>query len=314
MLALPPGRTLAAGGRQVALVKFAPPANGGVVAQRETALIGFADHPVARAVADVNANPMPAVYSIVNGAFKARAAAVVSAASFSADELASESLATVFGLDLATTTQVAETLPLPFELAGTRVTVTDSEGVERLAPLLFVSPEQINFQVPAGTATGFATVTITRSDGALSIATVNTGSTAAGLFTANADGRGVAAAVVLRLKADGTQSFEPVSRFDPEQQKFVAVPIDLDREDEQVYLILFGTGIRSRRDLSALATVATSFGETVAQVSFAGAQSDFAGLDQVNLQLPRDLAGRGEVEIRLAVDGKQADPVTVVIR
>lgn len=34
------------------------------------------------------------------------------------------------------------------------------------------------------------------------------------LFTADASGRGLAAALVLRIKADNSQSFEPVARFD----------------------------------------------------------------------------------------------------
>src|SRR5262249_53124174 len=68
----------------------------------------------------------------------------VSAASFSATKLTSEGIAAAFGTGLATTTQVATSLPLPTALAGTTVTVKDSAGSERLAPLFFVSPGQIN--------------------------------------------------------------------------------------------------------------------------------------------------------------------------
>ena len=45
------------------------------------------------------------------------------------------------------------------------------------------------------------------------------------------------AAAALRLKVDDSQSFEPIARFDPTQNKFVAVPIDLGPATEQVFLI-----------------------------------------------------------------------------
>ena len=89
----------------------------------------------------------------------------VSAASFSGAELASEAIIAAFGTALANATQAATTQPLPTELAGTRVTVRDSQNVERAAPLFFAAPSQVNYQLPAGTANGWATVTITNGDG-----------------------------------------------------------------------------------------------------------------------------------------------------
>ncbi|MBK8314800.1 MAG: hypothetical protein IPL01_12645 [Acidobacteria bacterium] len=78
---------------------------------------------------------------------------VVSAASYSGDALAAEQLAAAFGNDLSTGTETAATLPLPVTLGGAGIRVKDSLGVERAAPLIFVSPNQVNFQVPARTAT-----------------------------------------------------------------------------------------------------------------------------------------------------------------
>ena len=72
--------------------------------------------------------------------------ASVSAASFAAGgSLAPESIAAAFGANLATDTQTAPSLPLPTQLAGVSVKVRDSAGAERLAPLFFVSPGQINY-------------------------------------------------------------------------------------------------------------------------------------------------------------------------
>jgi uncharacterized protein (TIGR03437 family) len=64
----------------------------------------------------------------------------------------------------------------------------------------------------------------------------------------------------------------------------------------------------------ALETVKSKVGEVDAPVAFAGAQGSFVGLDQVNLLLPRALAGRGEVNVPLTVDGKSANPVKVSVK
>ena len=73
--------------------------------------------------------------------------------------LAPDSLATIFGTNLAQSTEVG-LQPFPTILAGVGVQVTDSNSVTRDAGLLLVSSTQINFLVPAETLPGPATVTI----------------------------------------------------------------------------------------------------------------------------------------------------------
>lgn len=238
------------------------------------------------------------------------AASTVSAASFRAD-VASEAIAAAFGTNLASSTVTATMLPLPTSLADVTVKVKDSLGTERDAPLFFASPGQINFLIPTGTVAGLANVAVTSSGLTLATGTAQIASVAPGLFTANANGQGIAAAVLFRLKPDGSQAYEPVARFDAGQNRFIAVPIDLGPEADQLFLLLFGTGLRGRSSLSA---VMATIGGANAEVSFAGPQGDFAGLDQVNVRLPRILVGRGEVNIALIVDGKAANAVTVNIR
>src|SRR5262249_30440716 len=89
-----------------------------------------------------------------------RAVASVSAASFSRTGLAPESMAAAFGSSLATGTAMAATQPLPTSLAGTRLMVKDGAGVFRLAPLFFVSPGQVNYQIPPGVSPGASVITI----------------------------------------------------------------------------------------------------------------------------------------------------------
>ncbi len=237
--------------------------------------------------------------------------AAVSAASFDGSVFSSEEIVAAFGVGLATSTQVASSLPLPTTLAGTTVKVKDSAGTERLAPLFFVSTGQINYQIPLGTATGVATVTVTSGDGTLSTGTIQVANVAPGLFTANANGQGVPTGYVLRVRADNSQSVEPLSRLDTATSRFVAVPIDLGPATDQVFVILFGTGFRSRSSLSA---VTAKLGGENATVLFVGAQGDFAGLDQLNAQIPRTLAGRGDLDWVLTVDGKTANTVRINVK
>ncbi|MCI0363864.1 MAG: hypothetical protein L0219_08285, partial [Phycisphaerales bacterium] len=108
-----------------------------------------------------------AIVNAIDLGTKQTAASVstVSAASFRGSPLAAEAIVSAFGASLATATQSATVSPLPTTLAGTTVNVRDGAGTERLSPLFFVSPTQINYQIPAGTPTGGATITVTSGDG-----------------------------------------------------------------------------------------------------------------------------------------------------
>jgi uncharacterized protein (TIGR03437 family) len=235
----------------------------------------------------------------------------VSAASYSDAQLAPEAIVAAFGNELAAGTVAASTLPLPTTLNGTTVKIRDSAGAERLAGLFFVAPAQINYQIPQGTAAGVATVTVTSGSGALSVGTMQIATVAPGLFAANANGQGVAAAVALRVKASGAQTYEPIARFDTTINRMVATPIDLGPTGEQVFLILYGTGFRYR---SALSAATAKIGGVDAQVLFAGAQGSLVGLDQVNALIPRSLIGRGEVDVVLTIDGQATNTVRINVR
>jgi uncharacterized protein (TIGR03437 family) len=245
-----------------------------------------------------------------------RKGTTVSSASFAGQSLAPDSIASIFGVGMSRGTEIAQEQPLPIRLANQYVYFKDSAGVERTAQLFFVSPNQINFLIPAEAGTGPASIHIFSPVNANEPDTTGTlliERVAPGLFAANATGTGVAAAVVLRVKPGGAQLFEPVSQFDG--AKFVSVPIDLGPDlgsaTDQVFLLLFGTGLRNNR---GLANVTVRIGGEAAEVFYAGPQGGFAGLDQLNVRLPRVLAGRGEVDVVLAVDGKQANTVRVNIK
>lgn len=217
--------------------------------------------------------------------------AVVSAASF-ASTVAPDSIASVYGAKLATGTDSATTLPLPTQLAGTTVTIADVP-----APLFFVSPGQLNLQIPPNVPLGDAKIAVRAGDGTVSTGTVRIARAAPGLFTANSSGSGVPAAVALRVKADGSQSYEQVADF--AQVPFSTRPLDFGAENDQLFLILFGTGIRGR---TTLTDVAVRIGGVAAAVSYAG-DSGSPGLDQINVLIPRALQGRGRVNVALNING-----------
>lgn len=234
----------------------------------------------------------------------------VSAASYAGPTLASEAIIAAFGPGLSFTAASAAA-QLPTLLAGTQVKVRDSSGVERLARLFFVSSDQINYEMPAGLSLGAATVSVISGDATIATGAVQIAPVAPGLFTADATGRGLAAAVALRVRSDGSQSYEPIARYDFEQRRFVAVPIDLGATTDQVFLLLFGTGLRNRSSEQA---VSAMIGGVAAPILYAGTAPPFIGLDQINARLPRSLAGRGEVDVVVMVDGKTANTVKVSIK
>jgi uncharacterized protein (TIGR03437 family) len=233
----------------------------------------------------------------------------VSGASFRGPAVAPESIASSFGSGLAVSVGNAATLPLPVELAGSSVSITDRTGTTRAAPLFYASAEQINFQVPVGTAIGTAQVVISRTYTVTSRGTVQIASVAPGLFAANANGQGVAAATAVRIDATGTTVAVPVFRCGDTPLSCIPTAIALDAGP--VYLSLYGTGLRgtgSRPD------VIVTIGGVPAPVLYAGPQPQYIGLDQVNLIIPDSLRGRGTVDLSLSIGSSSSNSVSIALQ
>lgn len=88
---------------------------------------------------------------------------------------------------------------------------------------------------------------------------------------------------------------EPVVELNAAGQ-VVAKPIDLGPPTDQVFLLLYGTGIRGR---GTTPNTTVTVGGATQTVQYTGAQGQFLGLDQVNVRLNRNLAGRGLVDVLL---------------
>jgi uncharacterized protein (TIGR03437 family) len=239
----------------------------------------------------------------------ARPLAIVSAASYSEARVAPDSIASAFGEGLAATSASAATTPLPTTLAGSQVRVLDSAGQERLAPLFFVGPTQVNFLVPAGTAAGAATFTVTSQTGIVSAGTIEVGKVAPALFSANAEATGPASGFALRFSANGAQTSEQIAVPDGTGRRYITSPIDPGPPTDKLYLVLYGTGFRDNGGGAGVTVGGVAAAEVVAV-----AQGGFFGLDQVNLLLSRELAGRGEVDLVLSAGGESSNAVRVQIK
>jgi uncharacterized protein (TIGR03437 family) len=226
--------------------------------------------------------------------------AIVSAASYE-QTLAPESIAALFGAGpfSATTAVGGDTNPnqpgiqLPTQLAGAYVEING-----RRAGLFFVSPQQINLEIPKDTPTGVANVRVVASNGAESLGTAQIAEVAPGIFTVNGTGLGVAAANILRFKSNGQQIYEDPFRFDTAANRWVTRPIDLGPTGERVFLILYTTGVRYAESGS----VRVLIGSQQKTPIFVGL-SGFVGLDQINVEIPRDLLGSGIVGVSVVADG-----------
>ena len=232
----------------------------------------------------------------------------ISAAADFGYAVAPGALVSGYGAGLASSIEAAASLPLTTRLRDTEVRLTDSNGAISLAPLVLVSPGQINYQVPAGTPAGRVDAAVLRGGTPVASGVLEVRAIAPTIFSANYSGSGIAAAQVVRVKADGTQIYENVAIYDSQQGKFVAVPVAF--QNDRLVLLLYGTGFATADAAHAAVTV----GAVPLAVDYAGAQHQFPGLDQINAQLPVSLAGAGEVAVNVTVNGKAANTVTVVFQ
>jgi len=228
---------------------------------------------------------------------------VVNAASF-AQPISPGSLVSIFGSNLAATTMTAHGTPLPTDLAETSVTVNGTR-----APLLFVSPSQINLQAPSNLQVSYsaytqAAVVVTTTVGSSAAVQVPAYLTSPAVFTMDGSGCGQAAA--LNISADGSVSVNSPSNS--------AAPGD--------YLAIFGTGlntypIKDGTYATGPWTTTSVPGLTVHGISAASSYSGLApllvGVDQLNFQIPNTTAEGCAVPISISQEGLIGPTVDVSV-
>ena len=237
---------------------------------------------------------------------------VVSAATFRPGSVAAEMIVSGFSNALPLGLSPVEELPLPTMFRGAKIVVTDSAGSARDALLfgIFNGPSftgQVNFLIPAMTALGEATIRLEVDSEAVASGTVEIAVVAPGFFTATSSGIGAAAAQFVKVFASGERQQDLT--FDPARRR--AIALDLGDAGDQLFLSLFGTGMRETASAGSIDVVAEVHGVPTDVLAVAESP-EFAGLDQVAIgPLNRDLlSGKGEVDIELWFNGVSSGLVT----
>jgi uncharacterized protein (TIGR03437 family) len=196
--------------------------------------------------------------------------------------------------------------PWPTTLGNISVRVTDSRGAARLAPLLHTGGgwAQATFIVPENTASGPAEVAVVRSDGTSSAGEVMIADVAAGLWTAAHDGRGPVIGQVLQRFPDGRTAEFPDWECSDKTCRTVAIPLS---ERVRTTVRLEGTGFRHAGPHAAIRVTVDDVAVPV--VSF-GPMAGI-GRDQLTIQLPNSLRGRGETDLVMSVDGALSNVVRI---
>jgi uncharacterized protein (TIGR03437 family) len=234
-------------------------------------------------------------------------ASAVNSASYAAGPLAAQEIVSLFGTGMASQTAV-ESLPVT-TLAGVSVQITDGAGSTQLAPLFAVSAEQANLLVPSGFAAGPAKITVLHGATVALTASATIASSAPGLYSMNSDGAGVVAADAFLLTASNQIQNQTVFTCSTAASRScLSSPLSLGGATDTLYVELYGTGIRGA------AVVQCFVGGTSVPVLYAGPAAPYAGLDQVNISLPKSLAGAGDVRLYLVADGVASNVVGLNIQ
>ena len=205
---------------------------------------------------------------------------IVNAGDFS-QNIAPGSLATIFGQNFALRGSSLRTLPLPNQLGSVSVT---ANGIP--APLIYVSAQQLNFQMPY-TVSGQVTVRITTPNGSVA-ATVNVTPVAPSVLAV------VAGSNVISAQNPAVQG---------------------------QYMTLYCTGLGAPNGIcatgeavagpmSVMSPVQVLFGDLALQPSYAGLAPGFAGLNQVNVRIPPSLPD-GTYTLRVAAGQAMSVPMNV---
>jgi uncharacterized protein (TIGR03437 family) len=221
-------------------------------------------------------------------------AAVANAASFSTDAIAPGSLASLFGSGLAPIPAAAPGAPLPLSLADVSVTIN---GLA--APLLYISPGQINAQVPFALAPGPAAVVVRMNGKPSPPFPITIRGAAPGLFH---DAAGQAAA----LDADGSRN----SAQNPAAAGSL-VSVFFTGQGATASPVDDGAAPPAGPPVAASLAVSATVGGAPAEVQFAGLAPGFAGLAQINLKVPALASGAYPVAISIA--GASSNSAQLVI-
>ncbi|HLH43114.1 MAG TPA: protease pro-enzyme activation domain-containing protein [Bryobacteraceae bacterium] len=219
---------------------------------------------------------------------------VANAASFR-QAFAPGELISIFGTQLAGTTELDSALPLPETMSGVAATINGEA-----APLLYVSPGQVNLQIPYEVPVGSnATVTL-NNNGQVASQSISIAAAAPGIFFANGavDAVDANGAVVSSAK-----SGQVISIF-------------ITGAGAVSPAIATGAAPSSQTAVANLPnpaqTTTVSIGNVNAPIQFAGIAPGLVGVLQINIQVPTGVA-LGAQPVVVTIGGVSSAPATLTI-
>ncbi len=222
----------------------------------------------------------------------------INGASYQGASIAPASIATIFTPGIAPELTVASAAN-QLTLANAKASLRDATGREHPSPWFFVSPGQASFLVPASVPAGNAILKLESGDRRAAFP-IDIATAAPGIFTANGNGAGAPAALILRVTPSDVRSIEYPFATGP--AGFIAAPIRF--QGDRLFLDFYATGLRNAGN-----NVQVLLGGETIQPLYAGAQPQFAGLDQVTIELPATFQNRGRVEAIIVANGQRSNPV-----
>ncbi|HUA86604.1 MAG TPA: IPT/TIG domain-containing protein [Bryobacteraceae bacterium] len=209
--------------------------------------------------------------------------AVTDAAAFG-PRVAPGSIATIFGTNLASSTFQAPSYPLTTNLGGTTVMVGKTA-----APLFYVSPGVINFQVPSATAAGTATVTVTAPGGTSSAFSFTVIAEAPAIFQS-----GVNHAVAQNIDGSTNSDSSPAASGS-------VITVYLTGVGPVSNPVTDGAAAPTSPLSYASSNYSAAIGASTATVQFLGLAPTFAGVGQANILVPS--LPTGDYPLVLTVNG-----------
>jgi uncharacterized protein (TIGR03437 family) len=217
--------------------------------------------------------------------------------------LAAGQLATIFGHNLAASAANASGLPLPTSLGGTQVIVG---GIA--APLVYVSPSQINFQVPWELAGQTQTTIVVKtafgdSSTRLGALTLTLSPVAPAIFSATGSGIGQAAAI--------------------DSQGRLAVPATPAPLGQTLAIYCTGLGSVSNQPPTGAVvsdgssqttrTPSVTIGGVSVQVTYSGLAPGFVGVYQINVLVPLSVPAGSAVPVSVSIGGVISKTMTIAL-
>ncbi len=246
-----------------------------------------------------------------------KAASVVNAATYQASvPVAQGSLASLFGGGLTGETATVSSATWPKTAANRQLVIND----DLQAPIYYIGPTQVNFQVPSNTPLGAVRIAVRTADTGELVAggSLLVSAAAPGIFTANQAGTGQAAVVNQNGTLNSASNPAPAGstillygtgqgQVSPAVTDGTAAP-SAPLSNTVAVPTSSGTTCLNNQPSMCVAIGGSGFGD----VKYSGLAPGYIGLWQINVAIPPGVTGA--VLVRVIINGTPSNTVTVAVR